>query len=350
MNSSLNFISFSLNLQRTINYYFSVSFPVMGIVLNTISLFVFLRPSLNKTNMGFLYLSQTTVDLILLIYYVFVVRAPLIFGYTLTNRSEPWCKFWQLFRRFILQASSWMCVFITFDRFVYVLRPNGLGFLKRKKSITLAIAFMFSLLIGINAPNLLFYLDVSLANSSSNATHVSMTVLGTCRGMPAIQVLTDLVSTVMRTWLPILTMIVLDILIIKKLNENKMKLRARKSSMQKKENHYTKNVILLNFLFFAFNSPIAIGFFIESMRSYTNLATMSALGGSIFDLYFQIAGNISFAYQSLSFFINIISNRLYRNEIYSLFKFRLNKVHEESINSTAVSMKRIETINNKEAN
>jgi hypothetical protein len=337
--NSTNIPSFS-NLQRNINYFFSVTIPVIGIVLNTISLFVFSRPSLNKTNMGFLYLSQTIVDLTLLVYYVFVVRAPLIFGYSLTSLDEASCKFWQLFRRFILQASSWMCVFITFDRFVYVFYPSGLGFLKRKKTISLAIAVMFFSIIAINSPNLLFYLDIS---NNTNGTHIPMSVLGTCRGYPAIQVLTDLVSTVMRTWLPILLMIVLDILIIRKLNVNKMKLGVNQSSRKKKENHYTKNVILFNFLFFIFNSPIAVGFFVESMRTYTNLITMNALGGAIFDLYFQIAGNFSFAYQSVSFFINFISNRLYRNEIIALFKFHSIRVQEESTNSAGLNMKRIQT-------
>jgi ABC-type xylose transport system permease subunit len=133
----------------------------MGVALNLFSLYIFTRASLNKTNMGFLYLYQTVADLIVLLANIFIFRSSILFGFSLTNQSDIICKLMTLFRRFILHASSWMCVLITFDRFIYVYYPNRFKILKSKLSISILIFIMLFLLTIINTPNFLFALDAN---------------------------------------------------------------------------------------------------------------------------------------------------------------------------------------------
>jgi hypothetical protein len=321
-------------VQQRFTYYFAATLHPIGIVLSCISLIIFSRPALNKTNMGYFYFWQTLVDIVLLLYIVFIIRSQLLFGYSLSNQHDALCKVIQLLRRFVLQASSWMSVFTTFDRFLYVYYPTKFQFMKKKINITLIILCMFALLCAINSPNLLFYLDYSTNNSSS----VALTVLGSCRGAPVIQALTDLTSTVMRTWLPMLLMVTFDILIIRKMQSKNVKLKGHKSSSQNKENHYTRNVILLNVLFFVFNGPVAVGFLVETLRNYSTLVVLSTYNRAVFDMYFQIASNFSFAYQSVSFFINLIINNLYRTELFCLIKVRKQSTSEVRDQKTSTKL------------
>jgi hypothetical protein len=330
------------NLRSQMGYYFAFSIPFLGIFLNCLSLYIFTRPSLNKTNMGFLYLWQTIIDILVLLFYIFISRSMQLFGYSLLIHYDIVCKILTLYRRFILHASSWLCVLTTFDRFLYVCYPNSLKSLHNKFKFTAIILCVFLVIAIINTPNLFFYLEAT--HSTNISTNVTSSQRRRCTSSPFINHLTDMVSSIIRTWLPITLMVTFDLFIIKKLNVNKMKLTRRQSTIHRKENDYTRNVIILNILFFLFNSPLAIAYFIEAVQTNANFQ-LSPLYMAIFNFYFGTAVDFSFAYQSLSFFINIISNKLYKNELLILFKLRSLRVDNDATRNNSISLNNTNAIN-----
>jgi hypothetical protein len=336
-------------IQQKINYYFALAFPTTGLLLSLFSFYIFTRPSLNKTNMGFLYLCQTAIDTLVLVWFVFVSRSAHLFGYNMNVHSDLVCRLLTLLRRVVLHMSSWTSVYITFDRFLYVYYPSGSKLVKKRKHTLLILLAIFACINVINMPNLFFYLDKSSnVTNSSNGAVQSLTATGTCRAAPALQSFTDILSTAMRTWLPITLMISLDTLIIRKLREKKSILKAsggggsakKPSGKKKKEQHYTNNVILMNFLFFFFNGPIAVMFLVETIRVYSNAFVMRELERAVYDISYQIAVNLSFAYQTLSFFFYAIFNHLYRRELLVLLGVRsaesLNNSIYQSHNSVRI--------------
>lgn len=113
------------SLSTQISNNFVIVSSAIGIPLNLLSIFIYLRPNLNKTNMGFLYACQAFVDMTLLLVTLFLIRgSSFIFGTTVSNASDFVCKLLTFVRRFTLHISSWMCVVITADRFVFVIYKN----------------------------------------------------------------------------------------------------------------------------------------------------------------------------------------------------------------------------------
>lgn len=90
----------SLNaLSTTISNNCLIVISAVGIPLNLVSLFIFSRPRLNKTNMGFLCSSQCVVDLILLVTTLLLTRgSTFVFGVSVYNASDFICKINTFFR------------------------------------------------------------------------------------------------------------------------------------------------------------------------------------------------------------------------------------------------------------
>jgi hypothetical protein len=298
------------SLSRDISTYFAWSLPHVGVMLNLFSIFIFTRKSLNKTNMGYLYLWQTCIDIVLLLSYVHIFRrASAVFGYDFPFESNLLCKLVIFFRRFILHASSWLSVYITFDRFVYVYLPSKFAFFKSRSKITMVLALMLGLILLIDIENLFFYLDSKVINHAARKV---------CTATPFVNALSDMVSITMRTYIPLTLMLVFDVLIIKKLHESK---HRSKNITQKKENQYTINVMLLNCIFFLFNFPLSIVYILKNIITFSGI-DLPGEAKVKFNFILNLTINIAFLTQSLSFFINLTFNKLYRTEFAYLIRIK----------------------------
>jgi hypothetical protein len=346
-NAQSGLISFLSTTSGRVNYFFVLIFPTSGVILSFFSLLIFSRPALNKTNMGFLYMWQSSIDILLLLIFIFETRSATLFGQSVANHAEVLCRSLRWFRRVTLHASSWMSVYITLDRFAYVCQPKRLEAIRNKKSISTCIILgMLLILTAINIPNYFSTIEITIqpisSNSSSNASRAPV-ITQQCRTNAVMSSLTNLMSTLFRTWLPILSMVLLDLLIIKRLNANKLKVTKGSKSLHRKENHYTKNVILLNLLFFIFNAPLAVIYLIDAINVYTPSVPKDPLYIAIISFLISISVNLSYAYQSASFFIYLIFNSVFRNELFFLLGIRSVKIfqtemsHSNTMNSNSVN-------------
>lgn len=124
-----NYIANLKTISNTISFYFMVITAPVGIIGNIVSLYIYTKPALNKkTNVGFLYGWLCILDLISICNYVFITRSSVVFGYSV---SMP-CGLDNYTRRTAFNVTSWMQAFISFDRFVAVMFPTKIEFMKKK--------------------------------------------------------------------------------------------------------------------------------------------------------------------------------------------------------------------------
>jgi hypothetical protein len=300
------------NIGSNINLYTALVLNPIGFVTNMISLYVYTRPRLNKTNMGFLYFWQTASDICLLGMLIFIGRAREIFGQALGSQGEGWCIFTSFIRRFLVHISSWINVLICFDRFMFVLFPNN-KFMKSKLNLTLIIASIFATLTLVNTPN--FFSGLSVPRG--NETRV-------CSASPLILNLAVLISIFTRTIVPLIVMSLMNLMIIKRLRLNKQKLTQNRNKKEKKETRFTKTVVSLTLIFMLFNFPLGV---INSVSIFTDYLgfTVSPTTGAVLSLCSIVALNFSFLYQSFYFFITLMFNQIFRKELISIFAIVIAK-------------------------
>ena len=287
--------------------YFVLISSAIGIPCNIISIFIFARLLKNKTNMGFLYVCQCTVDLFLLLVMLLVVRSwPTVFYYNFLNMSDGLCKFITYLKRFTLHISSWMPVLITFDRLIFVLhgQDQKFKFMKRKRYLSLIILVMFICLAIADIPNLFFELAATKIGNTN------------CSGSFGIVFSSDMISTFLRTYIPLFLMFCCNIIMKRKIFGNKRSTIKRRASVNQKENQFTFAVMAYDVYFFVINSPLAVFYIFYDVNLYTGALTGDY--GATYNLIYYTFVNLSFLQQTLSFFMNFAFNKLFRSEILNL--------------------------------
>jgi hypothetical protein len=271
--------------------------------------------------MGFLNRWQLTLDNVLLATTGFLFRHhTMLFPVSFYSHSDAACGALTFFRRFILHASSWMSTFVAFDRFVSIhLPPHQLKFMRNRVHVSLVLAAMFCLVALIDLENGFFYLvhttetTVYRNNLTSNSTTNRTTVKVACSASSAVTTGSEIVSILMRTFIPALVMIVLDAYMIIDLRSRRARVKSRRSN---KEIQFTFTVILSNILFFVFNSPLSVSYLIGwTLRGGGGV---SQTAGDVADVHAFAHGltlNIALMYQSSEFFITVAINKLFRKEL-----------------------------------
>jgi hypothetical protein len=111
-------------LSSRVNFAFQTILCPIGMVLTILAVPVYFRKKMQKTNMGYLHFWQSMVDLCMLSLVVLMRQLADAFETAVTNRSDFLCRSLVFMGRFTPQISSWMNVFICFDRFVFIFYTN----------------------------------------------------------------------------------------------------------------------------------------------------------------------------------------------------------------------------------
>lgn len=303
--SNLTYIAYLNQLSSSINWYYNIISSSIGIPCNILSIFIFFRLMRNKTNMGFLGVWQCCIDLAMLLLFLLAFRSQ-TFGFSVPSTSDSACKFLTYMRRFILHASSWIPVVTTFDRFVFVFygQNERFKFMKNKLILTVLILVLFSIITIMDIPNMLFYL-----NGKS------------CSGDFAVVVSSDIISICLRTYFPSALMIFFNLIMIHKIYKSS-KIIIKQTSNTRKEHQFTRAVIAFDSYFFLLNFPLSLFYIFSDINSYSGALDGDKLFAANYSLVGAIAGNISFCEQTLSFFMYLGFNKLFRHELgYLLGKY-----------------------------
>jgi hypothetical protein len=329
--ASVTYINWLNTLSIQMNFYFGVIALPIGLVLDIFSLYIYTKPSLNKTNMGFLYFWQALADILVMLLSLFLSRSRELFDVNLPNYSEFLCKFNSFARRYLVHLSSWMNVIACFDRFIFVLYPSSSKFMKRKLNLFGLIMAMFATLALLNIHNLFSYLMPisvvqtlvleSIGNTSrSNQSSTKIIVGYNCIASPFVLAMSSFVSIILRTAVPFIVMAVLNVMIVRRLRANKRKVQASTTStpsVSKREHLFTRVVLSLNLLFFLFNFPMSVSITLNLITTY--FVRVDALAEAGLSFFTQVALNFSLLYQAMYFFITFKFNSVFRREVLAVF-------------------------------
>lgn len=297
-------INYLNQLGADFNRYFLISSAAFGIPSNLVAMFIFSRLAHKKTNMGFLYTWQASIDLSVLLITFFVARSSSVFlSFSLANLNDSMCKFVIFARRYILHASSWMPVLITFDRFTFVLYGHSrrFKFLKNKFLLVIIILIMLTLLAILDIPNLMFYLPANTSNPS-------------CMADRNIVLSSDMISIVLRTYLPFLIMIVLNALMVRKIRESSRR-TFKQTAVGRREYHFTLATMAYDAYFLLFNFPLSVFYIFFDINLYSGAFMNDRLLAAKYSLANSAFINFSFCEQTLTIFMYVAFNKLFRNEL-----------------------------------
>ena len=313
--SEIAYIRYMIKLNDDLNIYFTLIGSGIGIVGNLLSIAVFSRLIFHqKTNMAFLYIIQCLCDLSLLLITLLIVRgSPLIFGVQFYSLSDSWCKAWAFLRRFTIHISSWMIVLTTFDRFTFVIYENRrFGFIRDKRVLALIILLMFTFLAVCDLGNLFYFIDPKL-------------ILLNCSGNYATVLATDVISLLLRTYIPLTLMLVFNIIMLRKIFKSRRRVKnmrttttslnsQQSSHISRKEQQFTFAVISYDVIFFIDKLPITVYYVLYDINLYSG-----AFKNTSFYIYYSfllnVFLNISMFDQIFSFFMNLAFNKIFRHEL-----------------------------------
>lgn len=117
---SSDYISYLGSVSNAILYYpILISLP-LGLLSNLFSIFIYIRPNLNKkTNTGFLFAFLCLLNICFMLGFVLFNRSKNLFGFTFYLS----CGINSYIFRMAFCLVPWMQVIISFDRFISVVYP-----------------------------------------------------------------------------------------------------------------------------------------------------------------------------------------------------------------------------------
>ena len=320
--SNLTYAQYLVQISNYINNYSVIAHSAIGIPANLLSILIFARLMKNKTNMGYLYVWQSVVDLIMLLSYLLLFQSTQIYGISLITYNNFWCKLIKFLRRFIIDASSWVAVFTTFDRFIFVLHGNTdrFKFMKKKRYLTLCIVSILFVIMLLDIPNLYFYLNVS------------------CTADYAIIISTDIISILVRTYIPFILMIGFNIVLIKKtFNRAKVNTIRNSTKSTRKEHQFTIAVIAYDMFFIIFNFPRSIYFVFYDVNLYSGAMDGNPVFSASYSIVNAATSNLAIFVQTFSFLTYLRFNKLYRKELLGMLGKILPISSLRSINQTSTN-------------
>ena len=226
------------NLAYHFKYHFLFVLTPIGLITNLICIIVFTRRNLNKTNMGFYCMCIAISNMITLLFYMFVTQSKFVLGIELETSSDIACKVIMLLRRTIRELSPAIESLLTIDRFLVVFYPNRFKWINKRRTILIAICAVYFFLVLVSIGNMLYF----VANNSSSLSKKI------CTSSKWIVLSSDIISTVMRTFLPCSIMFIFNSLMIYRLFKSRTFFASHNRNLNR-EHEFTVTVMFINFSF-----------------------------------------------------------------------------------------------------
>jgi hypothetical protein len=319
-------------MNKYLFFYSSLTFLPVGIIFNFITILIFQRKTFNSSSnmMGFYYSVLAIIDTISLAVGI-VTYFPTSLYYDLRLISDVSCKLLWFLRRVLTALSAWFQVLITLDRTLNISYPNRFTIFKKKFNLLAITFFTLLTIVILQIGNFFYYREYYLDeyHTSQNINHntgfsnsndTSKFVL-ICDGSFGIVFSTSLLSILIRIVLPFVVMAglnlkLIDVLIKSKRNFHKTKKETgiKLDKSLKKSYQFATTITSLNWIFFCFNFPLAIGLLLKNIFTYFIFFDPPEYLAISNDIY-NIGTMLSFFHQALTFFINLRFNKLFRNEV-----------------------------------
>ena len=293
---------------KTIIVFMYLAITMTGLITNTLSFVVFSRKRFSNTIFSTyfrLYIIFQTLNLILPINQALELNFNIYF----VKLSNFTCKFFTYLAFFNSSIPAWLLVLISIDRFISIAYPTKFLFKNTLKFQLITCLLMAILNICVYSPVLLFHLKKSeIFNYQTNRSELTYS----CERIGFWFHLIDLFQS---TIIPFTLMSLTSIFTVKKVFESR-KLISNNNSNKNKSNDLKFAIISIttNIVFLAYSVPYFVYTLITEFSSLlTNLDTDVIL------LIHSISYLCFFVHIIDVFFINILVNSLFKNELKILF-------------------------------
>lgn len=153
----------------------------------------------------------------------------------------------------------------------------------------------------MNIPNLFFYVKKNGKYDGDILFYVS----------------SDIISILVRTYIPSTIMLIFNTIMIRRILKNNRNI-SNQTASNRKENQFTVAVIAFDVYFFILNFPLSLFFVFFDINLYSNALQGDKLFNAYYNLIYTITFDISFCKQTFSFFMYSACNKLFRNELLSI--------------------------------
>ena len=319
-NEDLAFISSIVGIQKSLLFYWSLIVFNMGFVLNSFSIILYMRKKLASSPIAAynIYIALTGNICIVLLYISFL---PQSYGINLYAYSDLSCKLNSFLLRIFTQMISWLNVLMSLDTMLSVLAPSKYKSHKTNRLVYCVFAFVFVCLCVVNSANLWFRVMVvqqiydPLTNTTLNRVDcVSATIIMQTR---------DMISIIVRILVPFTLMLITNVSLIVGLFRIKISLKQNNSL--RRERRLSVSVLAQNLLFIVFMAPQAVAIVYQYLVSYYTIQsnlTNSTRFQVIFNLAILCSSALSTNTICFTFVINLVFNKLFRQECLRLLKFK----------------------------
>ena len=302
------------NFDKKLDFWFLVITIPLGILLNMISIYIYSRPNLNKTNMGFFYFHLSIWNTLVLIYYLFVMDSKQIFPYDLTTSSNSACKIVTFIRRCLREVPCWIEALITLERYLTICYPNRKRFkFIKSKSNFLIIIFITILTLGLISVENFFYFLVQYQQTLNETMITSSSYK--CESTKFIEIFSDMISILFRTIIPGILMSIFSLLLIKQVKH----VKKQSNSYSDKDRHFNTSILLMNLIFFILNVPVSVMYVIKNI--YENLLneTTNSQKMVVISIFYVFSYHLANLHYSTMFFQFLLFNKLFKYEFMIVF-------------------------------
>ena len=295
---------------------------IFGLIGNFTTFFIFSRKKfkLLKTTIYFKFLNVTET---ITLSFSMVDYLNYQYGINLLNASYIFCKFTYYILYIFSPVSGWILVILSFDRLLSTKYPSKL-LVRNKKQIKLLIcAFVIfcNVLYYIPIAILSNYVNVYLNDSSSNNSDSTL-VIDKCISGDQYGV-SDWLDLLNSSIIPFIFMSIFTAKALKSLFESRRKTHnascsttQRKESFKKRDLRYAFTLLIFNFSFLILNLPV-VSFYV--ILRYVDISQ------NLSEFLLAFTTLLFYSYYGSFFYLNLLINSVFRNELKALIKTILRK-------------------------
>jgi hypothetical protein len=286
--------------QTYFDYYMNITLTPIGILTNLASIYIFTRKTLNNnTKIGNMHAILCLFNLFPLVNSMLILQLLPAWDFHMLEYTNLSCKLVSFWLRLSLDCPSLQLCIITIMLYTSVKDHSRHMWLSSNLS-TICVA-SFSFLFMLNFPFLFYNLETSNM-TASNTTRFE------CRASDALAIVTDLSNLFIRYFIPFVLMFIINFLILKHFHNLEInRFKVTRQSPKPKVLIFT--IMIKNMLFLVFYMPwavsIIVSFFVDSMSLVH---------------FYDIALTLSYTINSLPFFVHVIFNQLFRDEMKKLIQ------------------------------
>jgi hypothetical protein len=321
MSENKEFVAKINDILTKMLFYSGATLSSIFIVGNVLNILICTRKTLIEEMIGFYNIIVSVFNIITIIMLNLIVFPTTLNYQDLTTFSIFSCISIMYFTRVSAQMSSWLYVFLSLDRYLCVVNFKKLkSILKDKKKISLILLTLFVTTLVINSPNFLLSLaNVSAFDSQTNQTQVSIV----CTATSSILLTRNMIVIVFRIVLPLILQIIFSVLLIYKLFKTRESVAAGIDRNMKKEYRFARIIIWLNICFIITQTPFMIAtiyFSVLGVRAVYPISETASNSLAISSLVFFMTNVFSSYMFGSLFFVNLLTNRIFKNEVRLIFR------------------------------